>query len=82
MQNLVFGMWSKREQSFTSPRVGYCPATCQRGDMELRPKGKGLPAKSAKTMTPPRWPFWPQGGVSVSLHPEAHSGWVGMVNDR
>src|SRR5258705_42680 len=30
MQNPIIGMWSKRKQTFSSPRVGSCPVMCQR----------------------------------------------------
>src|SRR4051794_12938060 len=53
---------------FTSPRVGFCPAMCQRGDMELRPKRRGCQLNQPK-------PWHRRLAVlvspAVSLHPEA-----------
>src|ERR1700709_2453581 len=42
---------------------------------------EGRAGEITKTHAAPSQPFRPHGGISVSLHPEARSGWVGMVND-
>jgi hypothetical protein len=42
MQNLVIGMWRKRKQTFSSPRVGSSPAMCQQATCRLPAKYRYL----------------------------------------
>jgi hypothetical protein len=84
MQNLVVGMWSKRKQSFTSPRVGSCPAMRQQATWNCIPNEKGR-AEAAKPITPPASRSGPTAAYryrSIQKHVQDGSVWLTIGKPR